>query len=287
MWCEVADRVFVRTYDHLDVNISVVRDNQDLLLVDSRTSSAEAVELEADLRVFGPAHVVALVNTHAHFDHTFGNQQFGPGSALNVPIFGHHLLPAHLDQYERPRLAAWRAGTGNEPDRDWQQVRITPPTNLVNTRTPLQIGERTVELCPMGPGHTDNDLIVHVADARAWIVGDVVEASGPPMYGSGCYPLGLPEQLEALLAKIDEHDVVVPGHGPVVDRSFVVTQLADVTQLAEQLRLAHQSGTTVEEALLDQGRWPFPVEGLELAVRRAYATLDQEPRRASGSDANL
>jgi glyoxylase-like metal-dependent hydrolase (beta-lactamase superfamily II) len=278
MWCEVADRVFVRAYDHLDINICVVRDNQDLLLVDSRASSAEAVELEADLQVFGPARVVVLVNTHAHFDHTFGNQQFGPESALNVPIFGHHLLPAHLERYERPRLAAWRAGTGNEPDRDWQQVRITPPTNLVNTRTTLQIGERTVELCPMGPGHTDTDLVVHVADARTWIVGDVVEASGPPMYGSGCYPLALPEQLEALLAEIHEHDVVVPGHGPVVDRTFVVTQLADVTQLAQQLRLAHRSRATVEEALLDQRRWPFPVEGLELAVRRAYATLDQEPR---------
>jgi glyoxylase-like metal-dependent hydrolase (beta-lactamase superfamily II) len=267
----------VRAYEHLDINICVVRDDQDLLLVDSRASSAEAVELAADLKVFGPARVVALINTHAHFDHTFGNQQFGPGSAMNVPIFGHHLLPAHLEQYERPRLAAWHAGTGNEPDRDWRQVRITPPTNLVNMRTLLPIGERTVELCPMGPGHTDNDLVVHVADVSTWIVGDVVEASGPPMYGSGCYPLGLPEQLEALLAEINENDVVVPGHGPVVDRSFVVSQLADVTRLAEQLRQAHQSGTTVEEALLDRRRWPFPVEGLELAVRRAYATLDQAP----------
>jgi glyoxylase-like metal-dependent hydrolase (beta-lactamase superfamily II) len=129
----------------------------------------------------------------------------------------------------------------------------------------------------MGPGHTDTDLIVHVADASTWIVGDVVEASGPPMYGSGCYPLGLPQQVEALLAEIDEHDVVVPGHGPVVDRSFILTQLAEVRRLAEQLRRDHQSGSTVEEALFDQRRWPFPVDGLELAVRRAYAILDQEP----------
>lgn len=277
MWCEVADRVFVRAYDHLDLNICVVREKGNLLLVDSRASFAEAAELEADLRVFAPARVVVLVNTHAHFDHTFGNQRFGPESAMNVPIFGHHLLPAHLDEYERPRLAAWRAGTGNEPDRDWEHVQITPPTNLVVRRASLQIGERTVELCPMSPGHTDTDLIVHVADASTWIVGDVVEASGPPMYGSGCYPLGLPQQLEALLAEIDEHDVVVPGHGPVVDRSFVLTQLAEVRRLAEQLRRAHRSGSTVEEALFDQRRWPFPVDGLELAVRRAYAILDQEP----------
>ncbi len=266
----------MRAYDHLDINICVVQDGQDLLLIDSRASLTEAVELEADLNVFGPARVVALINTHAHFDHTFGNQHFGPGSALNVPIYGHHLLPVHLDQYERPRLAAWRAGTGNEPDRDWQQVRITPPTDLVHTRTSVQIGERTVELCPMSPGHTDNDLVVKVADASTWLVGDVVEASGPPMYGSGCDPFGLPGQLETLLTEIDERDVVVPGHGPVVDRDFIVDQLADVTRLAEQLRNAHHSGATVEETLSEQRDWPFPVEGLELAVRRAYATLDHE-----------
>jgi glyoxylase-like metal-dependent hydrolase (beta-lactamase superfamily II) len=278
MWREVADRVFVRAYDSLDINICVVRDGDALLVVDSRASVAEAAELEADLRAFAPALVVALVNTHAHFDHTFGNQQFGPESAMDVPIFGHHLLPAHLDQYERPRLAAWRAGTGNEPDRDWEPVRITPPTNLVNTNTPLQVGERTIELCPMGPGHTDNDLVVHVPDASTWIVGDVVEASGPPMYGSGCYPLGLPRQVESLLARIQDNDVIVPGHGPVVARSFVVSQLAQVTQLAEQAGQAHHADLTVEEALSDQSRWPFPADGLDLAIRRAYATLDREPR---------
>jgi glyoxylase-like metal-dependent hydrolase (beta-lactamase superfamily II) len=30
-----------------------------------------------------------VVNTHAHFDHSFGNQRFGPASELDVPIFGH------------------------------------------------------------------------------------------------------------------------------------------------------------------------------------------------------
>src|SRR5947209_14640181 len=118
-WREVAPGVFVRAYQHLDINISVIRGGDDLLLVDSRSSPSEAAELEADLQVFAPKRVRMLVNTHAHFDHTFGNQQFGPGSFCDVPIYGHSLLPAHLNQYERPRVAAWRAGTGGEPDRDW------------------------------------------------------------------------------------------------------------------------------------------------------------------------
>ena len=80
-WREVADEVFVRSYDHLDINICVVRGGQELLLVDSRSTPAEAAELADDLTAFAPARVRVLLNTHAHFDHTFGNQQFarGPG----------------------------------------------------------------------------------------------------------------------------------------------------------------------------------------------------------------
>lgn len=270
--------MFVRAYDHLDINICVVRGGDLLLLVDARSSPAEAADLAIDLQVFAPARIQVLVNTHAHFDHTFGNQQFGPGSVTPVPIVGHHRLPAHLNQYERPRLAAWRAGAGTEPFRDWGQVQITPPTQLVDAARSLQIGDRTVELQPLSPGHTDTDLVVRVPDARTWIVGDVIEASGPPMYGSGCFPLQHPDQIGSLLAQLDDGDIVVPGHGPTVDRAFVARQHTEVARLAEQLRRAHRAGETIEEALADQERWPFPTEGLALAVERAYRVLDRELR---------
>lgn len=61
--------------------------------MDSRASAAGAAEIETDLSELGGGGVRWLVNTHAHFDHTFGNQHFGPGSRLEVPIYGHHLLP--------------------------------------------------------------------------------------------------------------------------------------------------------------------------------------------------
>jgi glyoxylase-like metal-dependent hydrolase (beta-lactamase superfamily II) len=272
-WREVAPEVFVGAYDHLEINICVVCGGAELLVVDSRSSPAEAAELEADLQSFAPARTQVLVNTHAHFDHTFGNQRFGPGSALDVPIYAHHLLPAHLDRYERPRLLAWREGGGGEPEQDWADLQITPPTRLVTSTELLHVGGRALELHPLGPGHTDTDLVVHVPDADAWIVGDVVEASGPPMYGSGCFPLDLPHQLAFLLDRVGQADVVVPGHGPVVNRDFIQAQHAEVEDLAQQIRAAHRRGDTVEQALSDQDRWPFPVQALELAIQRGYLAL--------------
>ena len=257
-WREVAPDVFVRAYDHLDVNVTVVRGAAELLVVDSRSSPTEAAELEADLQAFAPARTRALVNTHAHFDHTFGNQRFGPGSALDVPVYGHHRLPAHLDEHERPRLGAWWAGTGGEPDRDWADVRVTPPTHLVASPRVVHVGGRPVRLHPLGRGHTDTDLVVHVPDADVWIVGDVVETAGPPVYGSGCFPLDLPHQLAELLALLAPGDVVVPGHGPVVDRDAVRAQHAEVEELARQVRAAHRAGTRSSRPWPTRAAGPSP-----------------------------
>jgi glyoxylase-like metal-dependent hydrolase (beta-lactamase superfamily II) len=177
-WTEVADDVFRRRYEPYDVSACVVRGGAGLLVVDSRASHRQADELRADLREFGPLTVVALVNTHA-----FGNARFGPGSDLTVPIYAHRLVPAHLDAYERPMLAEWVA-RGEEPVDEWREVVITPPTVLVDEGASLDLGDRTVAMRHLGRGHTDNDLLVHVPDASAWLVGDVLEESGPPMYGS-------------------------------------------------------------------------------------------------------
>lgn len=272
-WQEVARGVYLRRYQPLDITVCVVQGRDGLLVVDTRASPDQAAELEADLHELG-APVRWVVNSHAHFDHTFGNQRFAAGSALDLPIYGHHLLPAHLEEYERPRLAAWRQGTGQEPYRDWERVVITPPTHLIHERSSLDLGGRAVELVPLAPGHTDNDLVVHVPDARTWIVGDVLEEPGPPMYGSGCFPLDWPGTLAQLLDEVALDAVVVPGHGKPVPRAFGVAQLARLRAVAASIEKWHAAGSSLEQALSAQDDWPFPVDGLGLALARGYAQLN-------------
>lgn len=281
-WSEVAPDVLVRRYLPVDTTISVVRGGDGLLLVDTGGSPAEAAQIEGDLRELG-GRLRWVVNTHAHFDHTFGNQQFGPGSAADVPIYGHHLLPAHLEEHERPRLAAWIAGTGSEPPRDWGDVVITPPIRLVRERSWLDLGDRAVELVPLGPGHTDGDLVVHVParpDAvpdmarDAWIVGDVLEQPGPPMYGSGCFPLTWPSSLAELLEEVGSEDVILPGHGRPVSREFGLAQLAVLRSTADLIRHHHAAGHSAEQALSSPDGWTYPSDALTLAVWRGYAESD-------------
>ena len=273
-WLTVAPGVHQRRYDPFDISIVAIEGDDGLLVVDTRVEPAEGEALLADVqqRFDQPVHWV--VNTHAHFDHTFGNQVFGPGTATDAAIYGHASIARHFDDFEGPRLAAWREDPRREPDRHWAGVRLTPPTHPLDRTTVLDLGGRVVELRPQPEAHTDTDLVLFLPAERVWIVGDLVEESGPVMYGSGSFPLGWPDVLDALVAEMEEGDAVVPGHGQVVDRAFVARQAAELRLIADRFRDAHDHGLTPEQALAAHRDWPIPVEGLTGAVARAYAQLD-------------
>jgi glyoxylase-like metal-dependent hydrolase (beta-lactamase superfamily II) len=278
-WEEVADGVFRRRYQPHDVSVCVVRGTAGLLVCDTRCSHRQADEIRADLRELGMLPVRWVVNTHAHFDHSFGNARFGPDSDVGAPIYGHERVPAHLDAYERPMLAEAIAA-GEEPAGEWREIVITPPTVLVGEQMMLDLGGTAAELLHLGRGHTDNDLLVHLPACGVWLVGDLVEESGPPVYGSGSFPLDWPATIGRLRAALREGDVMVPGHGAVVDAAFLAAQHEQLAAAAALIRELHAAGVPAEQAEAEAGaRWPFPEglpgAGFAAAVRDGYKVLAQ------------
>jgi glyoxylase-like metal-dependent hydrolase (beta-lactamase superfamily II) len=273
LWTEVADRVYRRRYNPLDVSVCVVRGPTGLMVVDTRSTHREADQIRADLAELGDLPVRWVVNTHAHYDHTFGNARFGPGSDVDAPIYAHERVPAHLDEFERPMLADWVAQE-MEPVAEWREVVIMPPTVLLGERAIIDVGDRIVETRHLGRGHTDNDIVLHIPDAGAWLVGDLVEESGPPCFGSGSFPLDWPDTMVRVHEVIGAAEVVVPGHGAVVDANFVAAQQVELLDTAELIRELFTAGVLVEDAVAAGGRrWPFPSEGMAGAVRDGYRQL--------------
>jgi len=270
-WQEVGDGVFYRRYDPLDVSIGLVRGTSGVTLIDTRNNPAEANEIINDVAQQFGQEIVAAINTHAHYDHSFGNQIF---NAAGIPIYGHYKVPAHFEQYEKPRLDLVKSHPATEPDKSWQDVILTPPTVLVEERRLISDGGRTIELIPLAPGHTDSDLVVHIQDAGVWFFGDIIEESGPPMFGSGAHPLGWPGVLTSLLEELSDSDVIIPGHGQPVNRSFVLEQLKNFQLLAIEIRSAHMEG-------IPTGRIDFspqvlrlwPEEFLSEAAKDGYREL--------------
>jgi glyoxylase-like metal-dependent hydrolase (beta-lactamase superfamily II) len=274
-WTAVAEGIFQRRYEPLDVSVVAVLGENGVTVVDTRNNPAEADEIVRDVLAEFAAPIVAVVNTHAHYDHTFGNQRFvaAPGFA-GVPIYGHQLIPQHFERFEAPRLAAVHGDPAREPDKQWADVVLTPPTELIGAPVTIHPAGREIELLPLAPGHTDTDLAVFVPDARTWLLGDVIEQSGPPMFGSGSYPVGWPDALDELLERIEPGDVIVPGHGSVVDRDFVVAQSARLRAVAEFVRSAFEAGADTEAVDLPESlttTWPDPF--IRSALAAGYTEL--------------
>jgi glyoxylase-like metal-dependent hydrolase (beta-lactamase superfamily II) len=269
-WIRVGEGVYQRRYQPVDVSVGVIVGPDGIVVVDTRNNPREGREIRADIGAEFGAPVRAVINTHAHYDHTFGNAAFA-----GLPIFGHVRTAAHYDEHEARRLARVQADPALEPDKDWTDVVLTPPTALVDAEVTIAPGGREIRLIPLPPGHTDTDLAVLVPDARVWFLGDVIEESGPPMFGSGSFPLDWPSVLDSLLRSIRTGDVVIPGHGAAVDRSFVVRQAEALRDVATHIRSAHSFGASVEKALDGHGLpWPSPF--LRSALERGFAQLDAD-----------
>jgi len=271
---EVAPRVWVARYHWLDVNITLVGGERGLLVVDTHSSERAAREVVSDVRRLGAGEVVAVVNTHEHFDHTFGNvvlrEEYG-----DLPIHAHEWAAEHTVSAGE-RIKTEYADSGDPHTEEVLETRIVPADHTFSSARVLDLGDRQVELLHPGRGHTAGDLVVRVPDADVLLTGDLVEESAPPMYGGDCHPFNWPASLDLVISLLTERSVVVPGHGAAVDREFVRDQRAEIGVVAETIRDLASRGVPPGQAL-DAGEWPFPKEGLAHAVRRGY---DQLPRGA-------
>jgi glyoxylase-like metal-dependent hydrolase (beta-lactamase superfamily II) len=278
---EVADRVWVARHDWFDVNVTLVGGERGLLIVDTHASSRAARAVVEDVRRLAVGEVVAIVNTHEHFDHTFGNGELRAA-------YGDLPIHAHETAAERTAAAGERIKRSydeqpDDPHRDEvRETEIVPADTTFSSAVALDLGDRMVELVHPGRGHTGGDLVVRVPDADVLLAGDLVEESslrnGVPGFGPDCYPLEWPLSLDIVLGLTTGSSVVVPGHGAPVDRDFVEDQRNTIGVVAETIRDLASRGVPVDQAL-HAGDWPFPREELADAVRRGYEHLPRSQKR--------
>jgi glyoxylase-like metal-dependent hydrolase (beta-lactamase superfamily II) len=269
-WREIADRVWIRRYPLLDLNIGVIAGDDSCLVVDTGQSGADGTELAASVRVLTPLPW-AVVNTHAHYDHCFGNAAFRPAE-----IWAHRRCAEVLTAYAatQARLVEHMLREAGHPDLA-DQVAATPldlPDRLFADEAGLDLGDRPVRLWHPGRGHTDSDIVVETAGVL--FAGDLIEEGAPPAYADG-FPLDWPDTLARLGTPAGP---VVPGHGEVVDAGFVAAQRADIATAAGLARDGFAAGelpAAVAAAITDATGWADRYA--RPAVDRAYRQLRGEP----------
>jgi glyoxylase-like metal-dependent hydrolase (beta-lactamase superfamily II) len=269
-WTEVADRVFVRRYPFFDQDIVVVlgggEAGGEVLLVDTRSTHAQAEEIVHDLAALGSPKVGVVVNTHGHYDHAFGNRVFRP-----APIWGHERCRTMMERFGE----AMREGFAQQvPEHaaDVAEVVIDPPDRLFSDTATLDLGGREIRLTYLGRGHTDNDIVLQVPDADVLCAGDLLENGATPSFSDG-YPMDWPATAEALLGLVGAGTVVIPGHGDHAGRAFVEDQLVGFRAVASLAQRVHAGELDLESAI---AAVPYPEPAAREPIERALAQLRGE-----------
>jgi glyoxylase-like metal-dependent hydrolase (beta-lactamase superfamily II) len=268
-WDEVGDRCWVRRYAEWDVNVGVVAGSDGVLVVDTRGTRRQGEALRDQVRRLVPRLQVRwVVNTHQHFDHTFGNIAFD-----DATIHAHENAAAGLEPAAERIRRLCREDDPDDPLN--RQVIDTPlrhPDATFSSVGTVDLGDRYVEMVHPGRGHTDGDVLVRLPDVDVVFAGDLVEESAPPAYGEDSFPLDWPASLDVAIGVLTSRTRVVPGHGAVVGLDFVREQGADIAQVANTIGGLAHSGVPLESAAA-QGDWPWDPQRLEHAIRRGYAHL--------------
>lgn len=168
-----------------------------LVLIDTLVSPAAAqFMVEHMAAALAAGRQLLVINTHADWDHSWGNALFvGPTARYPAPIIAHRLCR------ERILAGAWREYLLEQQAREpaiYGEVRLEPPTITFDGALTIDGGDLTFELIHT-PGHKPDHVSIFIPELRTLFPGDAAEDPLPLVYAAADVPL-LRASFERLLA---------------------------------------------------------------------------------------
>ncbi|ODS91247.1 MAG: MBL fold metallo-hydrolase [Comamonas sp. SCN 65-56] len=188
-------------------NAGFIITSDSVVVVDALGSPAAAERFIGEIRKVTPKPISHVILTHYHADHIYGLQVF---KALGARIIAQQLGREYLySDTARLRLQASRTELAPWID---ENTHLVPADEWINGPTKLTVGDTELQIIPVGPAHTVDDVVVWLPQRKTLYCGDLVFRGRIPYVGdadSGHWIQSLDELLKLGV------QVVIPGHGNI------------------------------------------------------------------------
>jgi glyoxylase-like metal-dependent hydrolase (beta-lactamase superfamily II) len=150
-----------------------------------------------------------VLNTHWHYDHTGGNENFGERGAL---------IMAHDNVHKRMAAGQFMAISGRTID---PAPAAALPVITFNDALTLHTNGQTITGTHVHHAHTDGDVLVRFEEGNVIHMGDTFFNGMYPFIdlGSGGHINGIIEAAKRALEMADENTKIIPGHGPLASKA--------------------------------------------------------------------
>ncbi|MEV4968430.1 MBL fold metallo-hydrolase [Streptomyces sp. NPDC024062] len=248
--------------------------------------------VESQKRLPDGVDIGRVIVTHANGDHFWGAGVLPDAEIIATREAREHIHYDPTPQQQHALVAGSDPSTplGSYLARhfggfDWSATEAVRPTTYFTGELELTLGDYAVQVSSLPPAHTAGDLMVYLPAQRTVFSGDVIFSSTSrqpgdhPVHWSG--PLdNVIDACERVLATGAE--VIVPGHGPVLDPAGVREHMAYLAYVRDRAHSLHGAGVPAVEAarrVIGEGR--YPALGLP---ERLVVTIGSEYRHLDGSE---
>ncbi|PHR72326.1 MAG: MBL fold metallo-hydrolase [Arcobacter sp.] len=219
-----------------NIGLSVGEDG--VFMIDDQFAPLSA-KIKAAISKISKKPLKFVINTHWHFDHTGGNENFGKDGAI---IVSHNNVRKRMSK--EGFIKAFNKTIPAAP-------KVALPIITFNDEINFYFNNEEIEVLHQKNAHTDGDSIIFFKSSNVVHTGDI--------YFNGFYPFidsssqgsmnGIITSVNYILSRINDKTKIIPGHGKLSNKKELISYRDTLIILRDRMQALIKEGKSIDEII--------------------------------------
>ena len=219
-----------------NIGLSVGEDG--VFMIDDQFAPLSA-KIKAAISKISKKPLKFVINTHWHFDHTGGNENFGKDGAI---IVSHNNVRKRMSK--EGFITAFNKTIPAAP-------KVALPIITFNDEINFYFNNEEIEVLHQKNAHTDGDSIIFFKSSNVVHTGDI--------YFNGFYPFidsssqgsmnGIITSVNYILSRINDETKIIPGHGKLSNKKELISYRDTLIILRDRMQALIKEGKSIDEII--------------------------------------